>query len=201
MESAELVLHVEALFFASEVSLSVAEIQQCFEKMGFILTEEAIFNAIDSLKEKCNSNDCIYQLKEIANGYQFFTKSDYFTTINTIRNIKQKRQLSMSAIETLSIIAYKQPISKAEINKIRGVDSSYNIQKLLEKEFITVKGREDTPAKSVLYATTPLFMEHFGLKNESDLPKLKEIEILETNVIGKQPETFLNINQPQNGNK
>jgi segregation and condensation protein B len=194
MKVAELMLHIEALLFASDIALSIQDMEQCFLKMGFNNDELNFQEALQLLNNKCNAQDCIYQLKEISGGFQIFTKSDFYNTINTLQNIKLKRQLSMSAIETLSIIAYKQPVSKAEINKIRGVDSSYNIQKLIEKEFITIKGRDNSPSKSILYGTTPLFMEHFGLKNEQDLPKLKEIEITEQNEIGEKPEAFINNN-------
>ncbi len=98
--------------------------------------------------------------------------------------LKEKKRLSTAALETLAIIAYKQPISKPELEHIRGVSCDYSIQKLLEKELIVIAGKSDGPGKPLLYATSKNFMDHFGLRSVKDLPKLKDIQSAEANEIG-----------------
>jgi segregation and condensation protein B len=98
---------------------------------------------------------------------------------------RAKKKLSQAAIETLAIIAYRQPITKLEIEQIRGVNCDYTVQKLLEKELISLAGKADTVGKPILYQTSDLFMDYFGLKNIADLPQLKDF-ITETNEIGEQ---------------
>jgi segregation and condensation protein B len=119
---------------------------------------------------------------EIAEGYQFLSKKEYHSVVNTLLQIKAKRRLSTAALETLAIIAYKQPLSKSEIEHIRGVNCDYSIQKLLEKELIVINGKGDGPGRPLLYATSKNFMDHFGLKSVKDLPKLKDLHILDNEI-------------------
>ena len=115
-------------------------------------------------------------MRESGGGWQFLTKRDYHKTIAQLNGEKFLKRLSSAALETLAIIAYKQPITKGEIEAIRGVSSDYSIQKLLEKELINITGRnEDMPGKPLVYATSKTFMDYFGINSPADLPKLKEV--------------------------
>ncbi|MFM7838180.1 MAG: SMC-Scp complex subunit ScpB, partial [Chitinophagaceae bacterium] len=109
-------------------------------------------------------------------GWQFLTKKEYHKTVAQLNGDKFLKRLSSASLETLSIIAYKQPVTKAEIESIRGVSSDYAIQKLLEKELIVITGRnESLPGHPLIYATSRQFMDYFGLNSPEELPKLKEI--------------------------
>ncbi|MCL4109572.1 UNVERIFIED_CONTAM: hypothetical protein GTU68_061719 [Idotea baltica] len=103
------------------------------------------------------------------------TKSAYHGSISSFLNLTAKKRLSRSAMETLAIIAYKQPVTKVDIEQIRGVSADYSIQKLLEKELVELAGRAETVGKPLLYKTSGMFMQHFGLNNMKDLPKYSEI--------------------------
>ena len=140
---------------------------------------------IAAIKEKYDSPNLAIELVEVANGYLFLTKKDFHSSINQLHLHRAKKKLSQAAIETLAIIAYRQPITKLEIEQIRGVNCDYTVQKLLEKELISLAGKADTVGKPILYQTSDLFMDYFGLKNIADLPQLKDFST-ETNEIGEQ---------------
>ena len=112
------------------------------------------------------------------------TKPEYHDIIGTWLKNQSNKKLSTASLETLSIIAYKQPVTKSEIEAIRGVNADYTVQKLLEKELCEIIGRDEGPGRPLLYGTTDKFMNYFGLKDITDLPKLKEIENDEENSIG-----------------
>jgi segregation and condensation protein B len=115
-------------------------------------------------------------MKESGGGWQFLTKKHFHKTIAQLNGDKFLKRLSTAAMETLAIIAYKQPITKGEIESIRGVNSDYSIQKLLEKELIVITGRsENLPGKPLVYATSKSFMDYFGINTSEDLPKIKEV--------------------------
>jgi segregation and condensation protein B len=180
----ELPQHIEALLFAAEQVINVKEIQTCMQTVfGISLLELDIINTIDTIKLKYQSNEYVFELVQIANGYQFLTKPKFHHTVSALIATKAKKKLSLPALECLSIIAYKQPITKFEVEQIRGVNCDYAIQKLLEKELVLVKGRSEAVGKPLLYGTSMIFMDHFGIKNISDLPKIKEFELTE-NTIG-----------------
>ena len=113
---------------------------------------------------------------QIAGGYQFATLSDYAGWLGKLYKEQGRRKLSQSGVETLAIIAYKQPIAKAEVEKIRGVNCDYVLKSLLEKELLTVTGRAETVGRPLLYGTTREFLKHFGLNDITDLPRPREIE-------------------------
>jgi segregation and condensation protein B len=174
---------IEALIFTADAGIDMEEIQSCLKAVyGWELTKEEITENISQLQEKYKSDEFSFELVEIAGGFEFLTKKDFHTAIHTLLQIKEKKKLSTAALETLSIIAYKQPVSKPEIEKIRGVNCDYSIQKLLEKELIVLEGKSDGPGKPMLYGTSKNFMEHFGLKNVKDLPKLKDLHITENEI-------------------
>ncbi len=178
-----LLQHIEALIFASEQPISSDEILSCLKTAyGWEMKKEQFQSLIQELKEKYSGEDFSFELTEIAEGYQFLTKKEYHHVVNTLLQIKAKKRLSTAALETLAIIAYKQPISKSECEHIRGVNCDYSIQKLLEKELIVISGKGDGPGKPLLYSTSKNFMDHFGLKSVRDLPKLKDLHIAENEI-------------------
>ncbi len=175
--------HIEALIFASEQSIGVSDIQTLVNNsLSLTLTEEEIIENLNSIKEKYTSDDFVFELIEISNGYQFLSKKEYHELLNQLIIHKEKKKLSTAAMETLAIIAYKQPITKSEIELIRGVNCDYSIQKLLEKDLISINGRSSGPGKPILYETSQSFMDHFGLRNPKDLPQLKDIQSLENSI-------------------
>lgn len=180
-------LNIEALVFASEQSLSVTDIRQVLTQAETELSDEEILSHLAAIKDKYDSLGSAIELVEINEGYQFLTRKKYYQLIHQLQIQKSKKKLSQAALETLAIIAYRQPVTKLEIEQIRGVNCDYSIQRLLEKELITISGKADTIGKPLLYTTSPLFMDYFGIKNSSELPQLKDIHA-EANEIGDKPE-------------
>lgn len=169
--------HIEALVFATDTPVSVEEIRQCLEAtFETAFREEDIIAALEELKARYGQETSAIELVEIAGGLQFMTKGAYHAVIATWLKQTTKKRLSQAAIETLSIIAYKQPVSKTELEQIRGVSCDYSLQKLLEKELVSIVGRSDGPGRPLLYGTSIKFMDYFGLKSLADLPKLKDFK-------------------------
>jgi len=140
------------------------------------ITLDQVESCIEGIHEKYQSEFYPFEVKESGGGWQFLTKKDFHQTIAQLNGDKFLKRLSTAAMETLAIIAYKQPITKGEIESIRGVNSDYSIQKLLEKELIVITGRsEHLPGKPLVYATSRNFMDYFGINSAEDLPKIKEI--------------------------
>ena len=139
----------------------------------------------EKIIEKYNHTDYALQVVHIEGGYQFLTKELYHDGINILLKHRSRKKISKAALEKLSIIAYNQPITKSEIELVRGVSCDYAIQKLLEKELIAIKGRAETPGRPLLYSTSLKFMNYFGINSLRDLPKLKEFRKLD-NAIGLQ---------------
>lgn len=181
-------LNIEALIFASEQSLSVAEIRQVLHTaLELELSEEELAEHLSAIKTKYDSESSAIALTELNGGYQFLTKPDYYQLIHYLQVQRSKKRLSQAALETLAIIAYRQPVTKLEIEQIRGVNCDYSIQKLLEKELIVITGKADAIGKPLLYGTSQLFMDYFGIRNSSELPQLKDIQA-EANEIGEKSE-------------
>lgn len=151
---------------------------------GADVPEEDITNALTRLEEKFNHEDFSFQLNRAAGGYQFLTKPAYQTSISILLKQQSKKRLSTSAMETLSIIAYRQPISRTEIENIRGVNCDYAVQKLLDKGLIEITGKAESIGRPMLYGTTQKFMEYFGINDLNELPVPKEFST-EPNVIGE----------------
>jgi len=132
--------------------------------------------ALEGIQEKYNADFYPFEVKESGGGWQFLSKPAYYKTIVQLNGEKFLKRLSTAAMETLAIIAYRQPVTKGEIESIRGVNSDYSIQKLLEKELIIIAGRnEELPGKPLIYATSRNFMDYFGINSTADLPKIKEV--------------------------
>jgi segregation and condensation protein B len=195
MEIGNIIPHIEALIFASDKPLTSMEITELINNaFGFMeekLTLEQIQTSIDGIIEKYASEFYPFEVRESGGGWQFLTKKDFHKTVAQLNGEKFLKRLSSAALETLAIIAYKQPITKGEIEAIRGVSSDYSIQKLLEKELILISGRnEEMPGKPLVYATSKTFMDYFGINSAADLPKLKEIfaeTIVEPTLINHTP--------------
>lgn len=168
-------LHIESLIFSSEEPLSFKEIKKCLEEaLNTSIRKEDLLNALEELILKYREGAFAFEIVEIAEGYQFLTKGAYHTTIGTLLKQRTKKRLSRAALETLSIIAYKQPVTKAEMEQVRGVSCDYSVTKLLEKELVAILGRSEAVGRPLLYGTSPKFMDYFGLKSLKDLPKPKD---------------------------
>ena len=178
--------HVEALIFCSPEPVKAAEIRQTLSEMFNADVPEAdVEHAVHRLQEKYQSPDFAFYPMALAGGYQFRTKPAYQASIGIFLRQQSKKQLSASAMETLAIIAYKQPVTKSEVEQIRGVSCDYAIQKLLEKELIQIKGKSDGIGRPILYGTSRKFEEHFGINSLRDLPTPKDFSA-EDNKIGEE---------------
>jgi segregation and condensation protein B len=181
--------HIEALIFCSPGPIKVADIKACLSEMfNADVPDEDIAGALQRLEEKYVNDEFSFQLYKAAGGYQFLTKPAYQASIGIMLKQQSKKRLSTSAMETLSIIAYKQPISKTEIENIRGVNCDYAVQKLLDKNLIEITGKADTIGRPMLYGTTVKFMEYFGINDLAELPTPKEF-IGDVNTIGENIDT------------
>jgi segregation and condensation protein B len=179
---------VEAVIFCASEPVTPEEIRLGLsDNFQTELSQELIDSVISDLVKKFESDDSSFELMESGGGYQFLSKPAFQSSVSAMWKQKIKKRLSTSALETLSIIAYKQPVTKPEIEKIRGVNCDYAVQKLLEKELIVMAGKSDLPGRPVLYATSRRFMDYFGINNLSQLPDLKEMNPDE-NVVGENPE-------------
>ncbi|NUQ80878.1 MAG: SMC-Scp complex subunit ScpB [Bacteroidetes bacterium] len=169
---------VEGLIFASETPLGIPAIRALldeeFEQPGAI-TDGRIAEAIDRLNKDYEQQNRVFFIQAIADGYCFMTREAFAPWVSKLYRNKQVKRINQSALETLSIIAYKQPISKPDIENIRRSNSDYAVKILLERNLITVVGRGETVGKPLLYGTTREFLMHFGLKSIRELPKLREI--------------------------
>lgn len=194
MEISTIIPHIEVLIFASDKPLTSLDIVELINNSFGFLEErimlDQIESALEGIKEKYDSEFYPFEVKESGGGWQFLTKKEYHKTIAQLNGDKFLKRLSNAALETLAIIAYKQPITKGEIEAIRGVNSDYSIQKLLEKELILISGRnEHSPGKPLVYATSKNFMDYFGINTAADLPKIREV-LAEQLVEGTRPEDF-----------
>ena len=180
----DLILHIEALIFASEQSISAKDICPILlEVREQLLSEEEVERLIAQIKQKYDQSQFAFTLVALNGGYQFLTKPEYYKSINQLQANRSKRKLSQAAMETLSIVAYKQPVTKLEIEQIRGVNCDYTIQKLLEKDLISIAGKAESVGKPLLYGTSSTFMDYFGINTSAELPQLKDLPT-EINEIG-----------------
>ncbi len=167
--------HIEALIFCSPGPIEFEEVENCLDEMFEAkVSKEDIEKSLDSLLAKYDAESYPFQIYRLGGGYQFLTKPAYRTSIGILLKQQSKKRLSTSAIETLSIIAYKQPTTRARVEQIRGVNCDYSIQKLLDKELIQIQGKADTVGKPLIYGTSPSFMEYFGINHLSELPTTKD---------------------------
>lgn len=170
---------IEAIIFSSDEPIPEEEIVRAIKAIDGEETEisvDDIQRTVDELNSDYVQNKSAFHIIKIANGFTHATRPEYAKYIGYLSSEKSKRRLSQAALETLSIIAYKQPITKPELESIRGVNSDYILTALLEKKLITISGRAETIGRPLLYKTTDEFLKYFGLKNLDDLPKPREIE-------------------------
>ncbi|MBX2940599.1 MAG: SMC-Scp complex subunit ScpB [Ferruginibacter sp.] len=180
MDTSTIIPHIEALIFASDKPLTTMEITELVNNaLGFIddrAAIEQVESAIEGIREKYDSEFYAFELKQSGGGWQFLTKPEFHKTVALINGDKFIKRLSAAALETLAIIAYKQPITKSEIEAIRGVNCDYAVQKLLEKELVIISGRnEEAVGKPLIYSTSKSFMDYFGINSADELPKIDEV--------------------------
>jgi segregation and condensation protein B len=197
MEISQIIPHIEALVFASDKPLTRTDLVELVNTaLGFIedrATSEQVDAAVDGIREKYSTAFYAFELREIGGGLQFLTKKEFYKTVALLNGEKFLKRLSTAALETLAIIAYKQPITKSEMEAIRGVNCDYAVQKLLEKDLVVISGRkEDAVGQPLIYSTSKSFMDYFGINSANDLPKISEVMMEElvnaTNVIEAQAE-------------
>ena len=189
MQKKEIDQIIEALLFANPSPINQAQLNQVFNS--------PVPSLKDSVKRLNNfylKYEKPYSINSIAGGYQLATNSDYDIWIRRLIRKSNKLTLSSAALDTLAIVAYKQPIGRYDIEAIRGVDSSGVIKTLLSRNLIKIKGRGDGPGRPLLYSTTKSFLEYFGINRLSDMPKLKEVsELIEADPsLGEQITVFEN---------
>lgn len=170
---------IEALIFSSDEPISAQEIIRAIKEIDgddALINQNNVEDTVNQLNEEYSSDEKSFSIVRVANGFAFATKTEYAKYVGFLASVKSSRRLSQAALETLSIVAYKQPIIKPEIEAIRGVNSDYMLTTLLEKKLITIKGRAETVGRPLLYVTTDEFLKYFGIYKISDLPKPREVE-------------------------
>jgi len=179
----KLAQHIEALIFVADPSVTLKEIKSCLEEqMNTSFSKEELTNVIEELIQKYQQDNFAMEIIEISDGYRFMTKGAYHPVLSVYLKQSTNKKLSKTALETLAIIAYKQPVEKSEVEKIRGVGCDYSIQKLLEKELVEILGRSEGPGKPLLYGTSQKFMDYFGLTSIKDLPKTRDLTTVENQI-------------------
>jgi len=200
MELSQIIPHIEALIFASDKPLTNIDLTELLNNaLGFIddrASIEQIEAGVEGIREKYSSEFYAFELKQSGGGWQFLTKKEYHKTVAQLNGDKFLKRLSVAALETLAIIAYKQPITKSEIEAIRGVNCDYAVQKLLEKDLVIIAGRNELAVgKPLIYATSKSFMDYFGINTTADLPKISEVlmeELIQATIIQPVAETAEN---------
>ena len=175
--------HIESLVFTSEKPIKLKEIKSILEETFETKFKNAdLEGALEEIEKRYEGDAYAFEMVGIAEGYQFLTKGSYFNTVATYLKQTTRKRLSRAALETLSIIAYKQPVSRPELERIRGVSCDYAIHKLLEKEMVTILGRSEAPGRPLLYGTSEKFMDYFGLKTLNDMPKPRDFSTPENSI-------------------
>ncbi|MEO8167830.1 MAG: SMC-Scp complex subunit ScpB [bacterium] len=175
---------IEALLFGTDEPLSIRQIDEILDgfEAGELpqkrINEQVILDCIEQLNKEYGETGRSMHIVKVAGGYQFATLPHFSLWLGRMLKEKSKRKLSVSALESLAVIAYKQPVTKPEIESIRGVNADYVIRSLMERNMITIVGRAPTPGRPLLYGTTRDFLKHFGLNDLSELPKPREIDEL-----------------------
>jgi len=193
MEISNLIPHIEALIFASDKPLTSLEItdlmNNAFSFMDEKISLDQVETSLEGIVEKYKSEFYPFEVIQSGGGWQFLTKKEFHKTIAQLNGDKFLKKLSAAAMETLSIIAYKQPVTKGQVEAIRGVSADYAIQKLLEKELIVISGRNETmPGHPLVYSTSKNFMDYFGINSPEDLPKIKEVlaeQVIEPTIVSE----------------
>jgi len=164
---------IEALLFAGSDPLTQAQVNLVFET-----TPPKLDEIMEELSQDYEANDHAYFILKVSNGYQLASKPEYEVYIRRLIHKSGRLVLTSAALETLAIVAYRQPVNRYEVESIRGVDCSGVLKTLLSKNLIKIKGRDAGPGRPILYSTTDKYLEHFGLKSLSEMPKISEISDL-----------------------
>lgn len=165
---------VEALLFASEAPLTPADIARLDEE----LDEEAVETALAQLREEYDREERAFGIYEIGGGYQLLTRPEFAPVLEAYETVPLNNRLSTAALETLSIVAYRQPVGRAEIEEIRGVGVGGVLRTLLERDLVEVVGRGEGLGRPLLYGTTREFLQHFGFRSLEELPRSEELEVI-----------------------
>lgn len=197
MEITNLIPHIEALIFASDKPLTTLELTELVNNaLGFMddkISLDQVEASLEGITEKYNAEFYPFEVRQSGGGWQFLTKKEYHKTVAQLNGEKFLKRLSAASLETLSIIAYKQPVTKGEIESIRGVSSDYAVQKLLEKELIVISGRnEKAVGQPLIYSTSKNFMDYFGINSADELPRIKEVlaeQLVEPTALSHLPAT------------
>lgn len=171
---------VEALLFASEVPMKPDQILDLWEDeaySAFEMNSEVLEQVIALLEEKYKDPAYVFELRRIDGGFQLYTKREFYPFLRPAAVMRNQKKLSRASLETLSIIAYRQPITKTEVEFVRGVNCDYAVRKLLDQNLVEILGRSEAAGRPLLYGTSHYFMEYFGLNDLKDLPKLEEVSI------------------------
>ncbi len=175
---------IESLIFASEEQITSKQIREILSTFSIKTDVNKIEQAVEVLNEEYNTAGSSFEIIKVAGGFQFATRKEFGIYVGKLFDEKARKKLSQSSIETLAIVAYKQPITRSEIEFIRGVNVDYIVNSLLERDLVCITGRSETPGRAILYGTTDTFLKILGLNSLTDLPKLKEInEILQNEKI------------------
>lgn len=172
----EIASAVEALIFVSDEPLAVKTIAEILEE-----DREIVVSVLENLAEEFNSRSGGLQLREVAGGWQISTRPEFHEEIRRFLKTRPNAKLSLAALETLAVIAYKQPVTVPEILQIRGVQSGSAIKTLLDRRLIVAKGRKETVGRPMMYGTSKEFLLQFGLKDLSELPSIEDFEDLTVN--------------------
>jgi len=171
------------LIFVAESPITEKDIKDSLQSsLKLKASKDEINETIKKLQKKYKHPNFSFELVGLSNGYQFMTKAAYHDLVGQYLRIQSKKKLSRAAMETLAIVAYKQPMTKSGIESIRGVNCDYAILKLVEKELVEILGRAQTPGRPILYGTSDKFMDYFGIRDITDLPKFKEIIVSENSI-------------------
>ncbi|MFM9903276.1 MAG: SMC-Scp complex subunit ScpB [Pyrinomonadaceae bacterium] len=171
--SARIMALVEALIFVADEPITIKMLADVLEE-----ERESVQAAVEVLRKEYDSRESGLQIREIAGGWQIATRTEFHEEIRKFLKTRPSAKLSLASLETLSVIAYKQPVTVPEILEIRGVQSATSIKTLLDKRLIVAKGRKETVGKPMMYGTSKEFLVQFGLKDLSELPSIEDFEDL-----------------------
>ncbi|MGF1670100.1 MAG: SMC-Scp complex subunit ScpB [Balneolaceae bacterium] len=178
VDGTRLISVIEALIFSSPEPLPWQKLASIIKESGEELELErtSLVRIINQLNQRYEENDLAFRIEEKGGGFTFATQTRFHPWLSIYQHENAYRKLSQSAIETLAIVAYRQPVTKPEVDQIRGVDSGYILRQLLEKMLVRVSGRASSPGKPLLYKTTDHFLKHFGINSVDELPRPREID-------------------------
>ncbi len=175
---------VEAILFAADRPISLRRLALL---LGEAADGRAVRKAVDELREEYDARGAAFQIQEIAEGLQLLTHPEYQPWIAKLFSSRRDEKISPASLETLAIVAYKQPVLRAQIEDIRGVQAGQILRQLLERGLIKIVGRHNSPGRPILYGTTRRFMQHFGLRSLRDLPDPEKGERLGAGQTSQQP--------------